>query len=74
MNDFINSITKHIVNLYKSDSLTSASVVEVYNDWATKSGYIVPAKEVSYLIRYTEDVINIVKMAGISPFERSCKL
>lgn len=73
MNDFITSITKHIVNLYKANSLISTTVIEVYNDWVTKSGCIVPAAEVSYLIRYTEDVINIVKMAGVTPFERSCK-
>lgn len=73
MNEFINSITKHIVDSYKSNSLVSVTVIDVYNDWVSKSGYIVPSTDVSYLIRYTEDVINIIKMAGVSPFERSCK-
>lgn len=71
MNDYINSITKHILDLYKTNSLTSATVIEVYNSWVSDSGYVVSPKDVQFLIRYIEDIISIVRMAGISPFERS---
>lgn len=71
MNDYINSITKHILGLHKSGSLMSATVIEVYNSWATSSGYVVLSKDVPFLIRYIEDIISIIKMAGTSPFERS---
>lgn len=70
MNEFLNSITDYILELNRTSSLTSVATIDVYNGWAKKTGYIVPSDKVSYIIRYVEDVINIIKMAGSTPFER----